>query len=164
MMKKKLSCLLLVIVIFLFSGCVFIPVENVVHSDPNKVTAIEVYYLEELAWWDETEKQWYNVEWNEKTSDWDLVFCIDQPIAYVNPEDYADFIADAKALPYKITIPLLPFPTDPIFEYYHYVVRIVSGDEEEILCHNGDGRDSHCDETVWINFLKKYIGEEVFEK
>ena len=163
-MKKKIVCILLAIVTFLFSGCVFIPVKNVVHSDPNKVTAIEVYYLEEWVLWDKTEKYWYKMQWNEVTSSDDIIVYDYQPIGCVKPEDYADFIADAKALPYKLVILLIPAAIDPMFGYNGYVVRIVSDDGEEFLeCEYGL-YDKNCDETVWQDFLKKYIGEEAFAK
>ena len=161
-MKKKFACILLAMVTFLFSGCVTFPVERVVvRANPEEVTAIEVYYLEEPAYRDSTEKYWYNEQWNYKTSSHDFTVYDYQPIAYVNQEDYADFIADAKALPYTMTV-IIGAAMDPGFRYYDYVVRIVSGDKEEIVRNKAGGDLAYCDEPVWQNFLKKYIGEEPF--
>jgi len=161
-MKKKFVCILLAIATFLFSGCVTFPVERVVvRANPKEVTAIEVYYLEEGAYWDTTEKYWYYGEWNYKTSSQDITVYDYQPIAYVNQEDYADFITDAKALPYTMSV-IIGAAMDPSWAYYDYVVRIVSGDEEEIVHNKAGGDLAYCEEDIWQDFLKKYIGEEPF--
>lgn len=162
-MKKIIICVMTFIMTVVLTGCIKLPVNERVYSVEEEITAIEVYFFEEPVYWDKEERCWYYETWNEETEEYDITVCEQQPIAYVAKADYSSFLADANDLPYTITV-IIGAAMDPVWFYEDYVVRIVSGEKDEIVCNKSGGDLAYCKEEIWQDFLKKYIGEEVFNR
>ena len=162
-MKKIVACICSVLLsLTLLTGCVTFSVKAKLHSKAENVTMIEVYRLDKPVDWDREKKIWYKREpIDDNYEECQTVIYDYQPIAYVNEEDYADFIADGKALPFKVSW-IVGAAVDPAWYYKGYVVRIISGEEEEMFCNQAGGYIAYCNEDIWQEFLKKYIGEAAF--
>ena len=155
-MKKLITFVLCCFMLVACSSCVMIPVSLNIKYSTEEITSIEIYYFEESFYFDQG---WEREEIMEDgSSEW--VSYEGGPIAYVQEEDYAQFISDIKALPFKFVAILAP--SDPQWYYDDYVVKINSGDKCQLISDLGGGSWLYCEEDVWENFLKKYIDESCF--
>ncbi len=167
-MRKILAVILFCIMTVSFSSCVTFSYPLDIETKPEDVTSIEVYYFAEIVDWNWNEKKWMG---REKNSAGETIYDEDghfiyyeyecEPIAYVQESDYARFIEEAEALPFKNTV-FIGAAMDPAWYYSGYVVKINSGEEYEFVVCSAGGSLRWIEEETWKEFLKGFIGEEVF--
>lgn len=155
-MKRIFALVLCCITLIVFSGCAIVPFPLKIRCDVEEITSIEVYHFNSSAYLNsETEElEYFSVEED----------CVvkAEPIAYVEEADYQQFISDAEELPFKMFIVLAS--VDPSWEYTDYVVKMNWEGDYQLIASKGGGLLLYCEEEAWQNFLKKYIGEEHFNK
>ena len=164
-MKKILALLLAAFMLVLFSGCITVPVETQkVLAKPEEITSMEVYYFPDAVYFDDNVWTTQSISTDENGEYIDIYIPYEtEAIASVNEEDYASFIADYEALPYTYTFILAA--VDPARYFIGYVVKINlnCGEDFRFLRNTAGGSMDYCEEEIWENFLKKYIGEEPFQ-
>ena len=164
-MRRMCTAIIYCIALFLFSGCIRIPV-----SPPKaelkleEILSIEVYYFEEPVYDNDFDRN-EGGKWEQYsyTDEGEIVIPYEaEPIASVKKEDYAQFLADYEGLPFTMLI--IIGAVDPSRFYTGYIVKINTAETYYLYTSSCGGSLAYCKDEVWEEFLKKYIGEEPFQR
>ena len=124
----------------------------------EEIVSIEVYYLDEPVY--DRDGRWEQYSYQDEQEI--FIPYEAEPIGSVKQEDYAQFIADYEQLPFMMTI-IIGAAMDPAWYYTGYVFKINTEETYYIYASGAGGSLAYCEDDVWEEFLKKYIGSEPFE-
>ena len=158
-MKKTALCLAVILLLaFLLSSCMNLPVKYKPSNGAEGIAYVRIYYVESANGYD---------AWKDAPDLEELA----TTSAEVPSFRYDKMFADLKDLKFQDSILLVPIPSDPSFYMYGYILAITYEDGGyEYITPNGiqvygenaeDFGCSHlsCDTEDWKSFIDKYVPE-----
>jgi hypothetical protein len=158
-MKKTALCLAVILLLaFLLSSCMNLPVKYKPSNGAEGIASVRIYYVESANGYD---------AWGDAPDLEELATAS----AEVPSFRYDKLFSDLKKLNFQNFILLVPIPSDPSFYMYGYILAITYEDGGyEYITPNGiqvygenaeDFGCSHlsCDTDDWKNFIDKYVPE-----